>query len=267
MTMLKEPVKRQIKKARIERFLLGDRLELMRDLEDGSIDMIITSPPYNVNKQYKNHNDLLPYEKYLHFLMETWKESKRVLKTGGRIAINITSMTCDGEWKCLYNDVINQMKELGFIMRCDILWYKQSMSKRTAWGSWVSPSNPHVIQPYEFVFVFSKDTKLHKGRKEDIDISKEEFVKFSDAFWDIKAETTLSKKHPAPFPPELVYRLIKFYTYRNDVVLDMFGGTGTVASVAQKTGRQFIYMDNCEEYLQYAKERTLAQPALDSYAI
>ena len=83
------------------------------------------------------------------------------------------------------------------------------MSKRTAWGSFKSPSNPHVIQPYEFVFVFSKNNKKHNGDKKNIDITKEEFVKYSDAFWNIKPETSLSKKHPAPFPEELIYRLLK----------------------------------------------------------
>ena len=236
-------------------FNLGDRLEIMSNIEKDSVDMIITSPPYNVGKNYKNHNDLMHYVDYLIFLKDTWKASKRVLKKGGRIAINITSMTWDGEWKCLYNDVINQMKELGFIMRCDILWYKQAMSKRTAWGSFQSPSSPHVIQPYEFVFVFSKGDKKHNGEKENIDITKEEFIQFSDAFWNIKAETTLSKNHPAPFPKELVYRLLKFYTYKHDVVLDMFGGSGTVALVSKEINRKFIYIDNCKEYLSFAKKR------------
>lgn len=236
-------------------FYLGDRVEVMNQIEEDSIDMIITSPPYNVGIEYNNHYDLMEYEDYLGFLNDTWVASKRILKKGGRIAINITSITWGGEWKCLYNDVINQMKKLGFIMRCEILWYKQAMSKRTAWGSFQSPSNPHVIQPYEYVFVFSKGTKKHTGDKRNIDITKEEFIKFSDAFWSIKAETSLSKNHPAPFPEELIYRLLKFYTYKEDIVLDMFGGSGTVATVAKKTGRGFIYIDHCKEYLNFAKKR------------
>lgn len=247
--------KRQKKYLDVNDFYLGDRLDLMNEIEPNSIDMIITSPPYNVGKDYKNHNDLMEYEEYLKFLNDTWKCSMKVLKEGGRLAINITSMTWGGEWKPLYNDVINQCLKLGFIMRCEILWYKQAMSKRTAWGSWLSPSNPHVIQPYEYIFVFSRDTKKMKGKKEDIDITKEEFIKFSNAFWEIVAETRLSKTHPAPFPEELVYRLLKFYTFKNSTILDMFGGSGTVPLVSQKLDRNFIYLDNCEEYLNFAKNR------------
>ena len=240
---------------KLNSFYLGDRLEIMRNIPPNSVDFIFTSPPYNVGIEYKNHNDLMNYKDYLKFLNDTWKGSKRVLKDGGRIAINITSITWGGEWKCLYNDVINQMQKLGFIMRCDILWYKQSISKRTAWGSWRSPSNPHVVQPYEFILVFSKKSKKHNGNKDDIDITKDESIEFSNAHWVIKPETGLSKKHPVPFPKELVYRLLKFYTYKNDVVLDMFGGSGTVALVSQEIDRNFIYIDNCEEYLNFAKKR------------
>lgn len=234
---------------------LGDRLEVMARLPANSVDFIFTSPPYNVGIAYKNHHDLMDYDSYLSFLNDTWVAAKRVLKRGGRIAINITSITWGGEWKCLYNDIINQMLALDFIMRGDILWYKQSISKRTAWGSFCSPSNPYVVQPYEFVFVFSKDTKKHEGDKADIDITRDEFIDFSDSHWKIKAETALSKKHPAPFPKELVYRLLKFYTYKKDVVLDMFGGSGTTALMSNMLGRNFIYIDNCEEYLNFAKQR------------
>ena len=236
-------------------FNLGDRLEVMAKIPSNSVDFIFTSPPYNVGIGYNNHNDLIPYDEYLKFLKDTWKEAFRVLKDGGRIAINITSIVYNGEWRCIYADVINQMKELGFIIRCDIIWHKQTISKRTAWGSFKSPSNPHVIQPYEFIHVFSKGTKKHTGDKENIDITKKEFIDFSNAFWEIKAETSLGKNHPAPFPKELAYRLIKFYTYKNDVVLDMFGGSGTTALVSKENGRDFIYIDNSKEYLEFAKGR------------
>ena len=141
-------------------------------------------------------------------------------------------------------------------MRCDVIWHKNQISKRTAWGSWMSPSNPYVVQPYEFVLVFSKETKKHEGEKMNVDVTKEEFIKFSNAMWEIKPETRLKKRHPAPFPEELVYRLIKFYTYKNDVVLDTFGGSGTTPVVCVKTGRKFIYVDNNREYFEFAMKRT-----------
>ncbi len=239
----------------VNQFYLGDRIELMSKIKKNSIDLIITSPPYNVGIQYKNHHDTMNYKTYLSFLEETWQMSYQVLKTGGRIAINVPSITYDGNYMSLYADVIQQMKNLKFIMRGDILWYKQVISKRTAWGSWKSPSNPYVVQPYEFLLVFSKETKQHKGDPSKADITREEFIEFSNSFWSIKPETALSKKHPAPFPKELVYRLIKFYTYQDDIVLDMFGGSGTVALVSKENQRDFIYMDNCKEYLNFAKQR------------
>ena len=246
---------KDIKKTNLNNFFHGDRIAIMRTLKRDSVDMIVTSPPYNVGKPYKNHNDLMSYKDYLSFLNDTWKQAKRILKIGGRIAINVPSVTADGSYQSLFSDVIDQMKKLGFIMRCDIIWNKEHISKRTAWGSWQSPSNPHVVQPYEFILVFSKETKKHEGAKENIDIKREEFIKYSNAMWHILPETRLSKNHPAPFPKELVYRLLKFYTYKNDVVLDMFGGSGTVALVAKQTQRNFIYIDNCKEYLEFAKQR------------
>ena len=236
-------------------FYLGDRIEQMKILDDKSIDFIITSPPYNVGKSYNNHNDLMDYSDYLDFLSETWKESERILKIGGRIAINVPSVTAEGSYQPLFADVINQMRDIGFIIRSDIVWNKGQISKRTAWGSWMSPSNPHVVQPYEFILIFSKKTKKHNGKKEDIDITRGEFIQFSNSLWNMTPETRLSRNHPAPFPKELVYRLIKFYTYKHDIVLDMFGGSGTVGLVCYKNNRNFIYIDNCKEYMEFAKKR------------
>lgn len=240
-------------------FYLGDRVEMMNKITSDSVDFVFTSPPYNVGIEYNNHHDLMDYDKYLEFLNDTWAAAKRVLKTGGRIVLNIPSITWDGDYKCLYNEVINQMVKLGFIMRSEILWYKHQISKRTAWGSWQSPSNPHVVQPYEFLLAFSKGSKKHVGDKANIDITKNEFIEYSNSFWHIKPETALSKNHPAPFPRELVYRLLKFYTYRGDVVLDMFGGSGTTALVASQLKRNFIYIDNCKEYFEFARQRIAQQ--------
>lgn len=130
----------------------------------------------------------------------------------------------------------------------------------------MSPSSPYVIQPYEFILVFQKTSKNYKhiGKKENIDIKRNEFIQFSDGFWNIKAETALSKIHPAPFPIDLAYRVIKFYTYKNDTVLDMFGGTGTVALVAKNTNRKFIYIDISKKYTNYARERVKKNKILGS---
>lgn len=238
----------------INKFHCGDRVEVMKKIPDNFVHLIITSPPYNVGIPYDNHDDLIPYKDYLDFLEETWKECYRILVSGGRICINVPSVTAEGGYQPLFVDVVNQMKKLGFIMRCDILWYKQSISKRTAWGSWKSPSNPYVVQPYEFVLVFSKENKKLEGDKTKIDITKEEFIEYSNSFWTIKPETRKTG-HPAPFPEELAYRLIKFYSYMDNTILDPFGGSGTVPIVSIHNSRNFIYIDKSENYCKLAEDR------------
>lgn len=235
----------------INKIICGDAIEVMKKMPENFVHLIITSPPYNVGISYDNHNDLLPYKEYLEFIENTWFECYRILTRGGRICVNVPSVTADGEYQSLYCDVINQMKKIGYIMRGDILWYKQSISKRTAWGSWKSPSNPYVVQPYEFILVFSKETRKLKGDKDKIDITKEEFIEFSNSFWQIKPQTQ-PKGHPVPFPEELVYRLIKFYSYKDNIVLDPFAGSGTVGVVALKTNRKYIYIDKSMEYCKLA---------------
>lgn len=238
----------------INKFHCGDRVEVMKNIPDNFVHLIVTSPPYNVGIPYDNHDDLIPYKDYLNFLEETWKECYRILVSGGRICINVPSVTAEGGYQPLFVDVVNQMKKIGFIMRCDILWYKQSISKRTAWGSWKSPSNPYVVQPYEFVLVFSKENKKLEGEKDKIDITKEEFIEYSNSFWTIKPETKRTN-HPAPFPENLVYRLIKFYSYMDNTILDPFGGSGTVPLVSIHNNRNFIYIDKSDKYCKLAEDR------------
>ena len=113
--------------------------------------------------------------------------------------------------------------------RTEIIWYKQTMLKRTAWGSWKSPANPHIVPSWEYVLVFSKEKDRLDGNYKDADITSQEFRDFSDGLWKIQPERQRNG-HPAPFPEDLIYRLVKFYSYRGNTVLDMFGGTGTVAA-------------------------------------
>ncbi len=244
-----------------------------------SVHLAITSPPYNVGLEYDSHNDKMPYEEYLQWLVPFWKELKRVLVPGGRFALNIAP-TSIKDFKPVHYDMTTDLKKLGFIMRTEILWYKQTIRRRTAWGSWKSPRNPHVMPSWEYVLVFSKGSWTLEGNKSDADITGEEFIKYSDAFWQIPPETrgrqpflnslypprqgrkTPEQKaegHPAPFPEELIYRLIKFYSYRDNVVLDPFGGTGTVATVAARTGRHYVHLDLSKKYCDISAKRVAAE--------
>ena len=221
----------------------------------------------------------MPYEEYLQWLTLFWSELYRVLVPGGRFALNIAP-TSIKDFQPIHYDMTRDLRRLGFIMRTEILWYKQTMRRRTAWGSWKSPHNPHMVPSWEYVLVFSKGSWALEGNKLDADITGKEFIKFSDAFWPIQPETrgrqpflkslypprrgrkTPQQKengHPAPFPEELIYRLIKFYSYRGNVVLDPFGGIGTVATVAHRTGRQYVHVDLSEKYSAIAAERVAAE--------
>lgn len=263
-----------------DQIICGDAREILHAMPNECVHLAITSPPYNVGLAYDSHNDQMPYDDYLAWLTTFWSEIYRVLVPGGRFALNIAP-TSIKDFKPIHYDMARDLKRLGFIMRTEILWYKQTMRRRTAWGSWKSPRNPHMVPSWEYVLVFSKGSWTLEGNKADADITGEEFIKFSDAFWEIHPETRgrqpflnslyppkrkksdvssqKSDGHPAPFPEELIYRLIKFYSYRGNVVLDPFGGVGTVAAVAAHTGRHFIHLDLSKKYCEIATERVAAE--------
>lgn len=241
------------KQFKLDRIITGDVLEVMTQIPNNSIHFAVTSPPYNVGKNYDNHNDRMDHQEYLDWLEKVWRETKRVLVPGGRFALNIAP-TGIKDFVPIHHDFTNQMRKIGMKFRTEILWYKQTMLKRTAWGSFKSPANPHIVPSWEYVLVFSKEKDRLDGDSKNADITKKEFMDFSDGFWKIQPETKRNG-HPAPFPEDLIYRLIKFYSYRGNTVLDMFGGTGTVAVVAYKTKRHFIHIDISDEYNEVAKRR------------
>jgi site-specific DNA-methyltransferase (adenine-specific) len=257
-----KPKERRIKERIIglDTINTGDVIELMRRIPDNSVHLAITSPPYNVGKEYDSHHDRMIYQEYLNWLEQVWIETKRVLVPGGRFALNIAP-TGIKDFVPIHHDFIAQQRRLGMKFRTEILWYKQTMLKRTAWGSFKSPSNPHIIPSWEYILVFSKDKNRLDGDQSAADISSQEFIQYSDGFWEIGPETKRNG-HPAPFPEELIYRLIKFYSYKGNTVLDMFGGTGTVALVANRTERHFIHIDISKTYNQVATNRLQAEQKL-----
>jgi DNA modification methylase len=262
-----------------DQVICGDSRDILRRMPDACVHLAITSPPYNVGLQYDSHVDEMPYADYLAWLSEFWTELYRVLAPGGRFALNVAP-TSIKDFRPIHYDLARELMRIGFIMRTEILWYKQTMRRRTAWGSWKSPRNPHMVPSWEYVLVFSKGSWTLEGRKEDADITAEEFIRYSDAFWPIAPETrgrqpflkslypprsgrkAPAKKegaHPAPFPEELIKRLVRFYCYKGNVVLDPFGGTGTVAAVARRFDRHFVHLDISEKYCAIAAERIAAE--------
>jgi len=241
---------------------LGDCLEILPTFEAEFVDLVVTSPPYNVGKEYSMYDDSRPYASYLSFLEDAFKEVYRVLGIGGRLALNLPFTRVsrkrsflDAPRENLYADVCSILKSIGFKYRDLILWDKGHTWRRTAWGSFASPSNPYVVSPVESIGIWHKITAKHRGYRQ-ADITREEFVEWSNAHWCFPGETSIDW-HPAPFPEELPRRLIKFYTYPGDMVLDPFLGSGTTVKVARELGRCSIGIEIDPSYCERAVERAL----------
>ncbi len=231
--------------------------EQMKELPDNSVHLMVTSPPYNVGKDY---DDDLTLAEYLSFLKRVWAETYRVLVPGGRACINVANLGRK-PYIPLHAFIIHDMTEIGFLMRGEIIWDKgASASVSTAWGSWQSASNPTLRDTHEYILVFSKGN----FRREKLDgksdtISKEEFLEFTKSVWSFAAESAKRVGHPAPFPIELPYRLIQLYTYKDEIVLDPFMGSGQTALAALKAGRRYVGYETNAEYLNLAKKRISGQ--------
>ena len=227
--------------------------EKMEELRDNSVHLMVTSPPYNVGKEY---DEDLTLEGYREFLKRVWREVYRVLVPGGRACINIANLGRK-PYIPLHAFIVEDMIELGFLMRGEIIWNKASSSSpSTAWGSWLSASNPTLRDIHEYILVFSKGTfgrKKHLGKSSTV--SREEFLEFTKSVWTFPAEQARSIGHPAPFPIELPYRLIQLYTYEGEVVLDPFMGSGQTGLAAIKTKRHYVGYDTNEEYVKLAERR------------
>jgi len=227
--------------------------ENMKELPDNSIHLMITSPPYNVGKDYDND---LTLNDYLSFLKRVWKEVKRVLVPSGRVCINIANLGRK-PYIPLHAFVINSMVELGFLMRGEIIWDKSaSAGTSTAWGSWMSPSNPSLRDVHEYILIFSKDQykrNLQDDRKSTI--TRNDFLEFTKSVWKFPTESAKRIGHSAPFPVELPYRLIQLYSQENDIILDPFIGSGQTAIAAIKTNRYYIGYEIEKEYVKLAERR------------
>lgn len=227
--------------------------EEMKELPDNSVHLMVTSPPYNVGKEY---DDDLSLAEYLAFLRRVWAETHRVLVPGGRACINVANLGRK-PYIPLNSYIARDMIELGFLMRGEIVWDKSSSaSTSTAWGSWQSASNPTLRDTHEYILVFSKGTfKREKIEGRESTIKKEEFLEFTKSVWGLFSESARKVGHPAPFPVELPYRLIQLYTYSDEVVLDPFMGSGQTALAALKAGRRYIGYELNEDYLSLANNR------------
>jgi len=243
---------------RILNKILCKSSEKMGDLPDCSVHLMVTSPPYNVGKEYDKD---LTLDEYREFMKRVWAETKRVLVPGGRCCINVANLG-RRPYIPLHSLVIEDMLELGFLMRGEIIWAKDaSSSPSTAWGSWLSASNPTLRDTHEYILVFSKDSFSRDRTGRVSTIKRDEFLEFTKSVWCFDAEPARKVGHPAPFPVELPYRCIQLYTFKGDVVLDPFMGSGQTAIASVRTGRCFVGYEIDPKYVQLSERRIAEQNA------
>lgn len=243
----------------IDNVINMDCLEGMLYIEDDSIDLVVTSPNYNLKIKYDVCNDCVTKEKYIKFMTKIAQELHRVIKPDGRVCLNIP---CDGnmlnengeEEKC---DITYMIKEIfyntGFKYRNKIYWDKKHLSDNTARGSYESASSPNILLPFEEIIIFYKEDKKKLKDGDINEMIDSEFWEYTNGHWIIDGEKNKNKKLcPVPFPQEIPARLIKLFSYRGDIVLDPFSGNGTTCLVAKKLGRHYIGFEISEQYSKHS---------------
>jgi site-specific DNA-methyltransferase (adenine-specific) len=233
--------------------ILAHSSEEMPELPNNSIHLMVTSPPYNVGKEYDQDLSLSEYRQMLH---RVWREVYRVLVPGGRACINIANLGRK-PYIPLHAYLIEDMISTGFLMRGEIIWDKAaSASSSTAWGSWQSASNPTLRDVHEYILVFSKETYRRKPpEKRENTIDRDQFLEYTKSIWTFPSVTARKVGHPAPFPEELPARLMQLYTFEGEITLDPFMGSGQTAIAALNNSRRYVGYEISPEYVRLAEER------------
>ena len=243
--------------------LINEDLFATRAIAPASIDLIITSPPYNVDIQYNSHDDKISYEEYLAFSKRWMKRCSGWLKDDGRFCLNIPLDKNKGGQQSVGADLTTIAKKCGFAYHSTIVWNEGNISRRTAWGSWMSASAPYVIAPVELIIVlYKKSWKKTSGSRES-DISREEFMEWTNGLWTFNGERKTKIGHPAPFPVELPLRCMKLFSFVNDTVLDPFMGSGSTLVAASRCNRKGIGIEIDPRYCELAEGRIEKEGQLD----
>ncbi|HRR90843.1 MAG TPA: site-specific DNA-methyltransferase [bacterium] len=255
-------------------FFENERLKIINDdilstneIMEGSIDLIVTSPPYNVNIKYNSHNDNLSYEEYIEFTKGWMRKCFNWLKKDGRFCLNIPLDKNKGGQQSVGADLTVIAKEIGFKYHSTIVWNEGNISRRTAWGSWVSASAPYVIAPVELIVVLYREEWKKTSGSGISDINREEFMEWTNGLWTFPGESKKKVGHPAPFPVELPKRCIKLFSFVDDLVLDPFMGSGTTLIAAHLTGRRAIGVEIDQSYCEIAKKRLIKEAGVNKRSL
>ena len=225
--------------------------ENMSQLPDSCVALMVTSPPYNVGKDYDGD---LSLDDYLGLLERVFTETYRVVEAGGRVAVNVANLGRK-PYLPLNHHVAGLLRDIGFLLRGEIIWQKaRAAGGSCAWGSWQSAKNPTLRDLHEYVIVACKESYRRLRKGEDT-IERDEFLDATVSVWNIQPESARRVGHPAPYPIELPRRLIELYTFKGDLVLDPFMGAGSSAIAAASVGRHYVGYDTEPEYVELATSR------------
>ena len=239
----------------INQIIVGDALDILKMLPNEFVDITITSPPYNVGIQYDNYNDKMDINDYYHWCNQWIKEIYRVTKDKGRFIL-IHCLSCGNANKRFspFSRLLCMSEDAGFKHHGIAIWEDRTISKFTAWGSFLSSSAPYINSPYEAIGIMYKNEWKRKG--ETGEITKEQFIMGCSGIWKVQPEH--NRTHPAPFPVKLAKLIITLLTNKEDIILDPFIGSGTTAIAACELGRKFIGIEISPKYASIAKERIAA---------
>lgn len=223
-------------------------------VDKNSIDLIVTSPPYDVDIKYENYDDSVPYSEYLEFTRKWLARCYDFAKDDGRLCLNIPLDKNKGGQQSVCADITTIAKEVEWKYHTTIIWNEQNISRRTAWGSWLSASAPFIIAPVEVIVVLYKKRwkKLRRGKS---DITRDEFIEWTNGVWNFSGESRSKIGHPSPFPVELPRRCIKLFSFVEDMVLDPFLGSGTTLIACLETNRKGIGVEIDKNYCELAVKR------------
>jgi len=244
--------------------IINDDIFQTKKIKPDSIDLIITSPPYNVDIKYNSHDDKISYEQYKKFSEKWMRKCYNWLKDDGRFCLNIPLDKNKGGQQSVGADLTRIAKKVKFKYHTTIIWNEGNISRRTAWGSWKSASAPFVISPVELIVIFFKKTWKKTSGSQQSDISKQDFMDWTNGLWTFNGESSRKKiGHPAPFPVELPRRCIQLFSFVGDTILDPFLGSGTTLIASYLYDRNGIGIDIDPHYCQIALKRLKKETGID----